>query len=157
MVGNKLDEYDVKIIEALQQDARMDVSKIAKLVNLSHTPVTERIRKLQESGIITAYVALLDREKTKFPVMVILMVKLKDPNTQLFDDFEQMVINMSEVQSCYLISGNWNFVLHVTAATPQEYAAWIFEKILCHSYISDVESAYLMRESKRFGPIAITC
>ena len=155
MVGNRLDEFDVKIIEVLQQDARMDVTKIARLVNLSHTPVTERIRKLQEAGIITGYVALLDREKTRFPVMVILMIKLKDPNTQLFADFEEMVTMMPEVQSCYLISGNWNFILHVTAATPQEYAAWIFEKILCHSYIADVESAYLMRESKRFGPIPI--
>ena len=157
MVGNRLDEFDIKIIEVLQQDARMDVTKIARLVNLSHTPVTERIRKLQEAGIITGYVALLDREKTRFPVMVILMIKLKDPNTQLFADFEEMVTMMPEVQSCYLISGNWNFILHVTAATPQEYAAWIFEKILCHSYIADVESAYLMREGKRFGPIPMSC
>lgn len=155
MVGNKLDEFDVKIIEILQKEARIDISKIAKLVNLSHTPVTERIRKLQEAGIITGYVALLDRKKTSMPVLVILMVKLKDPNTRLFADFEEMVTIMPEVQSCYLISGNWNFIMHVTAATPQDYAAWIFEKILCYSYIADVESAYLMRESKRFGPIPI--
>jgi len=155
MVRNRLDEFDVKIIEVLQQDARMDVSKIAKLVNLSHTPVAERIRKLQEAGIITGYVALLNREKTKFPLMVILMVKLKDPNTQLFANFEQMVTIMPEVEACYLISGNWNFILHVSATTPQNYAAWIFEKILCHSFIADVESAYLMKESKRFGPIQI--
>lgn len=156
MVGNRLDEFDVKILEILQQDARVDISKMVKLVNLTHTPITERIRKLEEAGIITGYAALLNREKTKFPVMVILMIKLKDPNTQLFADFEEMVTIMPEVQSCYLISGNWNFILHVTAATPQEYAAWIFEKILCHPYIADVESAYLMRESKRFGPLPIT-
>jgi len=155
MHGNKLDEIDIKILNLLQQDARIGVSRIGRIVGLSDTPVANRIEKMEEAGIIKRYVTLLDREKTPQPVMVILLVKLKDPNTLLFNNFEQLVTAMPEVQSCLLISGNWNFLLQVTAATPQAYAVWIMEKILCHPFIADVESAYLMKECKTFGGIGL--
>jgi Lrp/AsnC family leucine-responsive transcriptional regulator len=155
MNGNKLDEIDIRILGLLQQDARMGIGRIGRLVGLSESPVTNRIEKMEEAGIIQRYVAVLNREKTTRPVMVVLLVKLKDPSAQLFSDFEQLVTAMSEVQSCLLISGNWNFLLHVTATTPQAYAVWIMEKILCHSFIADVESAYLMKECKSFGKIEL--
>lgn len=155
MSGNKLDEIDIRILNLLQQDARMGISKIGRIVGLSDSPVSNRIEKMEEAGIIKRYVTLLDREKTSRPVMVVLLVKLKDPNTNLFAEFEAMVSAMPEVQSCLLISGNWNFLLNVTAATPQAYAVWIMEKILCHQFIADVESAYLMKECKSFGGIGL--
>jgi len=154
MHGDKLDEIDIKILRTLQENARSNFARIGRAVSLSETAVANRIEKMESGGFIKGYTALVDRSKTSLPVMVIVMVKLKDPTTTLFDLFQEMVSQMPEVSGWYLISGNWNFVLHVNAATPQAYAAWLFDSILCHSYIADVESAYLMRECDRHKGIA---
>ena len=110
---------------------------------------------MQEAGFIKKYVAILDREKVQQPVLVILMVKLKDPNTALFEKFESMAVEMPEVQFVLHVSGSWNFVLHVTATTPQAYHQWLMEKITCHTFIANTESAFLLKDCKSFGPIKL--
>lgn len=155
MINGKLDELDLRILSHLQQDGRIDLSKLGRLVNLSHTPVTERVRKLQEAGFIKKYIAVLDREKVNQPVLVILMIKLKDPDTELFTRFENLLIEMPEVQFVLHVASYWNFIVHVTAATPQAYHSWIMEKITCHQFIANTESAFMLKDCKSFGPIKI--
>jgi Lrp/AsnC family leucine-responsive transcriptional regulator len=153
MTGDKLDEFDLKILSILQEQARIGMGKLGHLVGLSDSAVTRRIEKLEEAGLIQKYVAIVDRQKTDYPVLVLLMLKLKDPNADSFAKFEQKINAMPEVQSCYMVSGSWNYIIHVMAATPQSYALWIHQHILDSSNVDDIESAYLMKECKKFGPI----
>ena len=155
MVNGKLDELDLRILSHLQQDARIDFSKLGRLVNLSHTPVTERVKKLQDAGYIKKYIAVLDREKAGQPVLVVLMIKLKDPDTALFTNFENLLIEMPEVQTVLHVASYWNFIVHVTAATPQAYHSWLMEKITCHNYIANTESAFLLKDCKSYGPLRL--
>src|ERR1700744_2940285 len=108
----KPDETDIKIMDILQRTGRIDVTRIAKRVNKTPHPIHDRIYRLEEEGYIKGYVALLDRAKIGRPVLVVTMVKLESQTKQLVDEFEQDVACLPEVQSCLLVTGNWNFLLH---------------------------------------------
>src|ERR1700744_3395600 len=156
MISGKLDEIDLKILNILQKDASIDVAKLATMVNRTPNPIHERIRKLIDTGIIRKFTTILDRTQIGQPVLVILMVRLKEQNTQGMLEFEQMVSAMPQVQSCLTVSGSWNFILQVTAATPQEYAIWLLEKVNINPNVGNVESAFLMKEVKNYAGFQLT-
>ena len=156
MISGKLDEIDLKILNILQKDASIDVAKLATMVNRTPNPIHERIRKLIDTGIIRKFTTILDRTQIGQPVLVILMVRLKEQNTQRMLEFEQMVSAMPQVQSCLTVSGSWNFILQVTAATPQEYAIWLLEKVNINPNVGNVESAFLMKEVKNYAGFQLT-
>ena len=151
MTAGKLDDIDLKILHILQEDSSIDVARLAQMVNRTANPIHERIRKLVELGYIKKFTAILDRVLIGQPVLVLLMVRLKEQNTQRMFEFEQVVNAMPEVQSCLMVSGTWNFILQVTAETPQAYSIWLMEKVNIHQNVGNVESAFLMRESKNYG------
>lgn len=154
MIAGKLDEIDWKILDILQRDASIEVAKIAVMVNRTPNPIHERIQKLRDLGIIKKFTTILDRQQIGQPVLVVLMVSLKEQNTERMLEFENMVNAMPQVQSCLTVSGSWNFILQVTAATPQDYAIWLLEKVNINPNVGHVESAFLMKEGKNYGPFA---
>jgi len=151
MLNGMLDEFDQQILRLLQRDARMDVMEIVRRVNLTKTPVTKRIKKLQSAGLIKSYVALLDREKIGRPVLVVTHVKLQKQTTALLNEFEALMLDMPEVQCCLHVSGGWNFILHISAPTPQAYFNLVMEKITGLENVAHVESCFVMKECKSFG------
>ncbi|WP_448698175.1 Lrp/AsnC family transcriptional regulator [Mucilaginibacter sp. AW1-3] len=148
MTQDKPDSIDLRILNILQQEGRMEVNRLAKLVHLTPGPVHTRIEKLLAQGYIRRFGAVLDRVRIGRPVLVVLMVRLKAQNTPLLEAFEELVKDMPPVQSCFIVSGSWNFILQVTAATPQDYAVWLLEKITSHPNVGEVESNFLLKESK---------
>jgi Lrp/AsnC family leucine-responsive transcriptional regulator len=155
MINGQLDEIDLKILGLLQDNARMDIMEVVRRVNLTKTPVTKRIKKLRATGYIKSYVALLDREKIGQPVLVITHVKLDKQTTAQLDTFEAMAKDMPEVQFCLHVSGGWNFILHITAPTPQAYFNFIMEKITGLDNVAHVESCFVMKECKSYGPFVL--
>ncbi|MDB5089722.1 MAG: AsnC family transcriptional regulator [Mucilaginibacter sp.] len=155
MINGQLDEIDLKILGLLQDNARMDIMEVVRRVNLTKTPVTKRIKKLRATGYIKSYVALLDREKIGQPVLVITHVKLDRQTTAQLDAFEAMAKDMPEVQFCLHVSGSWNFILHITAATPQAYFNFIMEKITGLDNVAHVESCFVMKECKSYGSFVL--
>ena len=150
-----LDPTDIRILNCIQQDARISDRKLAELVFKAAPTVHDRLEKLETQGFIKGYVALLDRAKVGRPVLVVLMVRLKAQNTELLLEFEGLVREMPEVQSCLIVSGNWNFILQVTAATPQDYAIWLLEQINSQSNVGEVQSNFLLKESKNYGAFSL--
>jgi Lrp/AsnC family leucine-responsive transcriptional regulator len=155
MINGQLDEIDLKILGLLQDNARMDIMEVVRRVNLTKTPVTKRIKKLRATGYIKSYVALLDREKIGQPVLVVTHVKLDKQTTTQLDAFEAMAKDMPEVQFCLHVSGGWNFILHITAPTPQAYFNFIMEKITGLDNVAHVESCFVMKECKSYGSFVL--
>jgi len=155
MNGATLDEIDHKILQLLQDNARMDISEIVRRINLSKTPVSKRIRRLRDAGYIKAYVALLDREKIGWPVLVLTHVRLEKQTTELLNAFEEAVKQLPEVHFLLHVSGGWNFILHVTATTPQAYFTFIMEHINSLGNIGGMESCFVMKECKSFAPYSL--
>ena len=155
MINGKPDEIDLKLLGILQEDAAMDLARLAKLVNRSPSPVHERLKRLRQEGYVKAQVALLDRALVGQPVLVIVHVKLKRQTQALLRDFEQIAVDMSEVQFCLHVSGGWDFILHVTAATPQDYYVFLMERICAQANVEHVESSFVMKECKSYGPLIL--
>src|ERR1700761_8604405 len=151
MNGYIPDEIDLNILRLLQNNARLDNMEIARKVNLSRTPVSNRISKLRTAGFIKDYVAILDRERIGQPVLVVTHVKLNRQTTPLFDEFEQAMRKVPEVQFLFHVSGGWNYILHITATTPQAYFNFVMDKITGLENVAHVESCFVLHEVKTYG------
>jgi DNA-binding Lrp family transcriptional regulator len=155
MTNGKLDDLDIRILNLLQKDARTGLLEIVRGINLSKTPTAKRIRKLKDKGYIKKFVTVLNREKIGQPVLVITHVKLDKQTTPELEAFEAMVNDMPEVQFCLHVSGSWNFILHVTAPTPQAYFDFLLAEITGVVNIAHVESCFVMKECKSYAPFIL--
>ena len=104
-----LDERDLAILRILQQNARATVKEIADQINLSTTPVHERIKRLESQGVIKQYATLLQPAKVQKGLMVICYVSLKQHNKSAGAKFIKSILEMPEVIECYNISGEKKF------------------------------------------------
>jgi len=150
-----LDITDIKILNCLQQDGRISERQLAALVFKSPPTVNERLSKLQERGYIRRFTVLLDRQKIGQPVLVVTHVRLERQTTELLNAFEEAVKRLPEVPCLLHVSGGWNFILHVTATTPQAYFSFIMEHINSLGNIGGMESCFVMRECKSDGPFVL--
>ena len=110
-----LDEKDLSILRVLQHNARATVKEISDKVHLSTTPVHERIKRMEETGVIRQYATLVDHSKVKKGLMVICYVSLKQHNKNAGAKFIKSIHELNEVIECYNISGEFDFMLKVVA------------------------------------------
>src|SRR5271156_5941462 len=106
-----IDDKDRAILRLLQDNAKVTVREIAAQVHLSTTPVHERIRRLEETGVIRQYATLLDHSKVKKGLLAICYVSLKEHNKKSGAKFIKTIQQMPEVMECYIISGEFDFLL----------------------------------------------
>ena len=100
------DLTDKKILQLLQQNSQLTIKEIASQINLSVTPVHERIRKLEREGFIDKYVCLLNRRKLGKSLVVYCNVTLDKQRKESFEDFNRAIVEMEEVLECSVVSGN---------------------------------------------------
>lgn len=145
----KLDQKDMAILKLLQQNARMTVKEISGKVNLSTTPVYERIKWMEETGVITQYAALVDHAKVKKGLMVICYVSLKQHNKTAGTKFIKTIQEMNEVIECYNISGEFDFMLKVVAENMNDYYDFHVNKLSEAENIGNVQSVFVMSVIKQ--------
>jgi DNA-binding Lrp family transcriptional regulator len=138
------DEKDLTILRLLQDNAKMTVREIARKVHLSTTPVHERIKHMEEVGVIRKYVALVDYGKVNKGLMVICYVSLKEHNKKSGSQFIAAVLNMPEVIECYNISGEFDFMLKVVAESMDRYYDFHVNKLSPIENIGHVQSVFVM-------------
>lgn len=155
MLNGKLDDIDKRILTILQRQGRIEVEQLSRLVNLTRMPVSLRIDKLMEHGYIKGFAAIIDREKVGHPVLAVTHVKLDKQTTELLWEFEGLVCQMPEVQTCLHVSGDWNFILLITAETPQAYYTFLMEQIKSLPNMEKTDSSFVMKEAKNFGPLPL--
>jgi len=139
-----LDQKDLAILKLLQQNARITVKEISDKVNLSTTPVYERIKWMEEEGVIKQYATLVDAAKVKKGLMVICYVSLKQHNKSAGAKFIKMIQEMSEVIECYNISGEFDFMLKVVAESMDAYYDFHVNKLSEAENIGNVQSVFVM-------------
>lgn len=139
-----LDETDLSILRLLQENARITVKELAEKVHLSPTPVHERVKRLERSGVIQQYVALLDAAKVGKRLMVICYVSLQQHNKSAGKRFIEAILGMDEVLECLTISGQFDFMLKVVAADMDEYYDFHVNKLSAMENVGNVQSAFVM-------------
>ena len=115
-----MDEYDRKIISVLSIEGRISMTALGERVGLSKTPVTARVKRLEEEGVITGYRATLSASKLGVEHIAFLEVKLSDTREKTLDAFNQAVRAIPEVEACHMIAGGFDYLIKVR--TPDIFA-----------------------------------
>ncbi|WP_026769918.1 Lrp/AsnC family transcriptional regulator [Asinibacterium sp. OR53] len=142
--GYSIDEKDLAILRVLQQNARATVKEIADTVHLSTTPVHERIKRMEEAGVIKQYATLVDHSKVNKGLMVICYVSLKQHSRNAGAKFIKQVNELNEVIECYNISGEFDFMLKVVAESMDAYYDFHVNKLSQSENIGHVQSVFVM-------------
>ena len=144
----KIDSFDIKILQQLQKDASQSVHTIAEQVGLSHTPCWRRIKRLQESGVISANVALVNAKKVGLGVVVFVTVKLNSHDEQILAQFESAAVAMDEVMQCYIMSGDVDYLLRVVVQSIEQYEQTLKRKLVRLPGVAVLNSSFALRELK---------
>ena len=115
-----MDEYDRKILSVLSVEGRISMTALGERVGLSKTPVTARVKRLEEEGVITGYRATLSASKLGVEHIAFLEVKLSDTREKALDAFNQAVRAIPEVEACHMIAGGFDYLIKVR--TPDIFA-----------------------------------
>ncbi len=143
-----LDAIDLRILRALQENARLTTKELAARVNLSTTPVFERLKRLEKDGWIKKYVAVLDAEKLGRGFTVFCSVKLKQMSRQVARDFVSIIRDIPQVAECYNISGEYDYLLKIQSPDMKYYNEFIINVLGNIDAIGSVLSSFVMNEIK---------
>lgn len=143
-----IDATDLQILRELQRNARLTTKELAARVNLSTTPVFERVKRLERDGIIDRYVAVLNAEKLNQGFVVFCQVKMNRLGRDIAADFNRMVKDIPEVTECYNISGQYDYLLKIHAPNMKYYQEFVLNVLGTIPHLGSLESTFVMDEIK---------
>tara|TARA_R110000850_G_scaffold2230_15_gene11018 strand:+ start:504 stop:974 length:471 start_codon:yes stop_codon:yes gene_type:complete len=150
-----LDRYEKKILEILQDDARISSSELADRVGLSQSPCWRRVNMLEESGVIRKRVVLVDRKKVGLRAQVFAQVKLSAHGRAHLADFEAAIADIPEVIECYVLMGTVDFLLRVVTVDIESYESLFFEKLSRLPGVQEITSSIALSEIKNSTALPI--
>ncbi|MBB6013426.1 Lrp/AsnC family transcriptional regulator [Aquamicrobium sp. NLF2-7] len=142
------DEFDRKILSQLQADARLPNIDLAERIGLSPSPCLRRVRRLEESGVIRGYTALVDPAAFGWTMTALATIRLVQQNEDYIVMFEQAVQEWDEVLECHLVTGQRDYLLKVAASGLGEYERFIKEKIARLKCVASIETSFIMSTIK---------
>jgi Lrp/AsnC family transcriptional regulator, leucine-responsive regulatory protein len=143
-----LDAIDRKILAVLQEDGRISLSDLATRVALSPSPCLRRMRRLERTGIIARYVAVLDQAKVGLPVSVFVSIKLESQRVEALERFKKAIAKWPEVLECYLMTGPRDYLLRIVVADLEAYEQFLKQKLTRIDGISSIESSFALEQAK---------
>ncbi|OUS01089.1 AsnC family transcriptional regulator [Flavobacteriales bacterium 33_180_T64] len=151
----QLDAIDKKLLLFLQEDSKQTNKELSNKLNLSVTAVYERIKKLEREGIISKYVALIDKRSIDKAFVAFCSIKLLQHTKDYVIQFEKEVAKLDEVLECYHISGDYDYLLKVIVADMDEFREFMVRKLTTISHIGSTQSAFMINEVKHTTAISI--
>ncbi len=155
MAKHKLDSIDKKIIKELQNDGRITNVELARRVDISAPPCLRRVRALEEMGIINGYHAELDPHALGFDVMVFVMVGLEGQSEADLKDFERQVDGWPMVRECYMLNGEFDFLLKVVAPDLPSFQEFLTANLTAAPHIDTVKTSLTIRSSKHLPGVPV--
>ncbi|MEH0153816.1 Lrp/AsnC family transcriptional regulator [Limibacter armeniacum] len=148
MTDKQLDETDKKILEILQDDGRVTIKGMAEQLGLSTTPVFDRVKRLEKSGYIDKYVALLNPNRIDRKMVAFIQISLKNHTRSYLDKFAEEMGALTEVMECYHVAGSFDFLLKVSVKDMDAYRIFILNHLSTISSIAHVETFFVLQKSK---------
>ncbi len=143
-----LDALDRKILALLQADCRLTLGEVAERVGLSVSPCHRRIKRMEESGVILRYAAMVDQRKVGLPVSVFISIKLERQKEEDLERFAKAIALWQEVVECYLMTGPRDYLLRVVVADLVAYEQFIKQKLTRLEGVSSIESSFALDQVK---------
>jgi Lrp/AsnC family leucine-responsive transcriptional regulator len=149
------DAIDKKLLHLLQTDSKQTNKELSNKLNLSVTAVYERIKKLENQGIISKYVALVKKEKVDKNFVAFCHIKLIQHTQDYVVKFEKEVANLVEVMECYHISGDYDYLLKVIVEDMEAFREFMVNKLTSINHIGSTHSMFVINEVKHTTAINI--
>ena len=143
-----LDRIDRKILQELQREGRLSNTELARRVNLSPTPCSERVKLLERQGFIRGYEAKLDPKLLNLELLVFVEISLLRTSPDVFAEFSKTVLELPEVLECHLVSGNFDYLIKARVADMKAYRELLGETLLTLPGVSDSRTYVVMEEVK---------
>lgn len=143
-----LDQLDKKLLFLLQNDTKKTTKELSLKLNLSVTAVYERIKKMEREGIISNYVAILDRNKIDKSFVVFCHIKLVQHSREFLTKFESEVVQLDEVLECFHVSGDYDYILKILVKDMEEYREFMVTKLTTLQHIGSTHSTFMIGEVK---------
>ena len=150
-----LDEIDLRLLRMLQANSSLTTKELAAKVNLSTTPVFERVKKLEKSGYIKNYIAVLDAEKLDKGLTVFCNITLKEHTRTIGNQFVKDIVSLEEVVECYNISGDYDFLLKILVKDMKAYQNFVLNHLGSVKNIGSAQSTFVMGEIKNSHAVPI--
>lgn len=153
----KLDQIDLAILEALQQNGRMTNVALAKHVGLSTTPCLERVRSLEQAGVIKHYNALLSADKVGLGLLVFFIeVSLERTSESVFEAFRDAVQGIPEIQECFMVAGGFDYLLKIRVPDMASYRSFLGKVLSNIPGIRVTHSYTVMEEVKESASLSLS-
>ncbi|MDO7610448.1 MAG: Lrp/AsnC family transcriptional regulator [Crocinitomicaceae bacterium] len=150
-----IDDTDRKILEILQENAMATAKEMANDLSLTTTPIYERIKKLQKTGIIKQYVALLDADILDKSILVFMNITIKDHHSEKRNEFVQEMQKLKDVIEFYHTSGSFDFLVKARFSDIQSFKNFLVNEVASILNIGDIESQIVLEEIKYSTKIII--
>ncbi|MEJ2681585.1 MAG: Lrp/AsnC ligand binding domain-containing protein [Gammaproteobacteria bacterium] len=140
----QLNKIDRKILSILQEDARISFAELARQVGLTTTPCIERVKRLQRAGYIKGYQAILNPDMLDASLLVFVQIRLDRTSKENFDEFYDQVMRLKQVQSCYLVTGSFDFLIQARVGDMAAYRAFLGDSLLSLPGVQESTSVVVM-------------
>jgi Lrp/AsnC family transcriptional regulator, leucine-responsive regulatory protein len=151
-----LDETDIKLLRILQENSNLTTKELAAKVNLSPTPVFERVKRLEKERYIKKYTAILDAEKLSRGFVVFCNIRLKQHSKQLGKELVEAILALDEVTECYNVSGDYDFMIKIHVQNMAHYQDFVLNTLGEIDSIGNLQSIFVMGEIKQTYAVPLT-
>ncbi len=151
----RLDQTDMEILRHLQLDGRLSNIELSRRVNLSPTPCLNRVKRLERDGIITGYGAFVDPSKLDAAMLVFVEVVLDRTTEDVFAQFKQAVMDISEVQECHMLSGGYDYLIKARVRDMAAYRSFLGKSLVRLPSVRETHTYVVMEEVKNTTVISI--
>jgi Lrp/AsnC family leucine-responsive transcriptional regulator len=143
-----LDAIDLRILGALQENARIANTELAAAVGLSPAPCLRRVRALEERGVIRKHVTLVSPAAVGLPVSVFVSISLERQVEEALKRFERVILARPEVMECYLMTGDADYLLRVVCADLGAYERFVLDHLTKVPGVSSIRSSFALKQVK---------
>ncbi len=151
----KLDRLDKSILRELQTHGRISNVELAKRVGLSPTPCLERMKRLEQEGVILGYQALLNPQHLSSSLLVFVEITLTRTSPEVFHEFKEAVQDLHEILECHLVSGNFDYLVKARVADMSAYRKLLGETLLMLPGVSESRTYVVMEEVKETTAVPV--
>lgn len=151
----KLDSVDLKILKILQDDGRISNLELSQMIGLSPAPTLERVKKLEKSGIIKGYQAVLDLYRLGLGTETFMQVSLAYNKQNAIDNFMEQIAKMDEIIECYQITGASDFILRILVKDVSAYEQLVREKLSHVTEITNMQTMVILSTIKKARPFYV--
>lgn len=142
-----LDEIDKRLLRLLQTDARMSITELAERVNLSATPCARRVKRLEDTGIITGFHTQTNAEKLGLPLAIFIAISMDRHIAERFEQFERKVQSFDEVISCSIVTGrSEDYLIKVRVRDMAHYEEFLLHRLNRIEGVAQVHTSFELRE-----------